>query len=243
MIEPGSIIVLQVMIDSEKNLSMSDLNFSLDFYVERGRGIHYEKDDLIKVVDGGETRYYAIIDSDIVGRGRLLCRAAILEEWQGHRKKVVLTEYTGVSIGEYASLWSYKFRYRYRLRFTTEAGGILKPDADAYIFYGKIVDSISSYNEITEDMLVAPGNTITKVAAGYLGKTGLEVQAGDRMVVIIPAESPLRALKDDGIGGKVAFDTSIMGANGEVSLQVEEKPYKIYGEFLTVGGTLFIYVV
>lgn len=243
MIEPGNIIVLQVMIDNEKNLSMNDLNFALDFYVERERTVHYDKDDLIKVVEDGDTRYYAIIDSDIVGRGRLLCRAVILEEWRGHKKKVVLTEYTGVSIGEYPTWWRSKFQHGYCLRFTTEAGGILKPDADAYIFYGKIVDSISSYNEITEELLIAAGNIITKVQAGYLGKTAIEVQAGDKVVVIIPAESPLRALKDDGIGGKVAFDTSIMGANGDTILQVEEKLYKIYGEFLTVGGTFFIYVV
>jgi len=243
MIEPGSIIVLQVVIDNEKNLSMNDLNFALDFYVERERTVHYGKDDLIKVVDKEDSAYYAIIDTNVVGRGRLLCKATIEEEWQGHRKKVVLTEYTGVSIGEYASYRTWRFRLGYRLKFMPEEGGILRPDAGAYIFYGKIIDSISSYNEITEDMLVSPGNTIKKVQAGYLGKTAIEVQAGDKVVVIIPAESPLRALKDDGIGGKVAFDTSIMGANGEVSLQVEEKPYKIYGEFLTVGGTLFIYVV
>lgn len=243
MIEPGSIIVLRVVIDNEKNLSMNDLNFALDFYVERERTVHYDKDDLIKVVDKEDSAYYAIIDTNVVGRGRLLCKATIEEEWQGHRKKVILTEYTGVSIGEYASYRTWRFRQGYRLRFMPEEGGILRPDAGAYIFYGKIIDSISSYNDITEELLIAAGNTITKVQAGYLGKTAIEVQAGDKVVVIIPAESPLRALKDDGIGGKVAFDTSIMGANGDTTLQVEEKLYKIYGEFLTIGGTLFIYVV
>lgn len=240
MIEPGCIIVLQVVIDNEKNLSMNDLNFALDFYVERERTVHYDKDDLIKVVDKEDSAYYAIINTNVVGRGRLLCKATIEEEWQGHRKKVILTEYTGVSSGEYSRPADSAYSGGYRLRFSTDK--ILKPTTGAYIFYGAVLNDITSFYEITPQMLLAPGNTITKTETETLGKTGITIEAGNKVVVLLPEDSSLRATKDDGIGGKVPFDTSIMGANGEIIIEIEEQKYRLYGELLTVGGTLYIYV-
>lgn len=240
MIEPGSIIVLQVLIESDKGASMNDLDFSLDFYVERDRNIHCAKVDLVKVVDES-IGYYAIINTDLVGRGRLMCRATINDDWQGHFKKVVLTEYTGVSIGEYSRTANPAFQAGYRLRFDFKPG-IIKPEpAATYVFYGKIIDTIASFSDVTEDLLLAPGNTVTKIS-GKPSREGIDVQAGDKVVVLVPAESEMYAAKDDGIGGKEAFDTSIMGANGEYIVPVEGNKYRLYGELMTVSGTLYIYV-
>jgi hypothetical protein len=62
------------------------------------------------------------------------------------------------------------------------------------------------------------------------------------VLVLIPSSYNYVATKDNGIGGKVPFDTSIMGCNGEKSVKVDGVTYRIYGEFMTVGGELFIYV-
>lgn len=40
----------------------------------------------------------------------------------------------------------------------------------------------------------------------------------------------------------MSFDTSIMGANGEVVVDVDGKRYKLFGEFMTVAGVLYIYI-
>ena len=66
---------------------------SFDFYVERDRALHFEKGDLLFAYDNGP-EYYACIDTDIVGRGALKCRAVILD---GVRE-VVVSGYTGFTI-------------------------------------------------------------------------------------------------------------------------------------------------
>ena len=66
---------------------------SFDFYVERDRALHFEKADLLFAYDNGP-EYYACIDTDIVGRGALKCRAVILD---GVRE-VVVSGYTGFTI-------------------------------------------------------------------------------------------------------------------------------------------------
>lgn len=66
---------------------------SLDFYVERDRALHFEKADLLFAYDNGP-EYYACIDTDIVGRGALKCRAVIID---GVRE-VVVSGYTGFTI-------------------------------------------------------------------------------------------------------------------------------------------------
>lgn len=69
----------------------------------------------------------------------------------------------------------------------------------------------------------------------------LNIEGGDRLVVAIPADRDLVAYKDNGFGGKVPFSTSVMGANG-MELKINDIKYKLYGEFITVGGELKIYI-
>ena len=92
-------------------------------------------------------------------------------------------------------------------------------------------------------MLLSSENSIISVSAGRMDKTPISnIVAGNKVVVLIPSEYGYVATKDNGIGGKVPFDTSIMGCNGEKQIVVDSQPYKIYGEFMTVSGELFIYV-
>lgn len=235
MNEVGTQLFLNVTVDAKDGTPMSELDFALDFYIERDRAVHVEKSALIRV-DGS---YFALVDSKVLGRGHLMCRATISNEFAGMAGRVIVKAYTGISFGERNRPSYTEYDNGYRLLFGDV--GIMAPKK-AYIFYGKVVNEITDYTMITEEMLLSPENRITSVDMGVLRKTGIEVEPGDRVVVLVPADSDYMATKDDGIGGKVSFDTSIMGANGEVVVDVDGKRYKLFGEFMTVAGVLYIYV-
>lgn len=119
-------------------------------------------------------------------------------------------------------------------------GGI--PEPEIYILYGNILDEITAFSQITLDMIVSSTNHIIKIKPQTLPKTSLgTLQAGSKVVVLIPNGHEYVATKDNGIGGKVPFDESIMGANGQ-SISLGDNLYKIYGEFMTVSGEIFIYI-
>lgn len=116
------------------------------------------------------------------------------------------------------------------------------PEPDIYILYGNILDEITSFSLITIEMLESSTNHIIKIKPQTLPKTSLgTLQAGSKVVVLIPNGYEYIATKDNGIGGKVPFDESIMGANGQ-SISLGNNLYKIYGEFMTVSGEIFIYI-
>lgn len=116
------------------------------------------------------------------------------------------------------------------------------PEPDIYILYGNILDEITSFSQITLEMLESSTNHIIKIKPQTLPKTSLgTLQAGSKVVVLIPNGHEYVATKDNGIGGKVPFDESIMGANGQ-SINLGNNLYKIYGEFMTVSGEIFIYI-
>ena len=50
------------------------------------------------------------------------------------------------------------------------------------------------------------------------------------------------AMKDNGLGGKDAFDETILGANGQVQVEWNGTKYDVYGELITASGELFYYV-
>lgn len=235
MNEIGTQHIIRVIVDAQSGRPMGELDFALDFYIERDKAVHLEKNELLKVDDG----YFALVDSSLLGRGHLMCRAVICDTVQGNiARKVAVKAYTGISFGERKRDTYAEYDNGYRLLFGDVE--VLRPEK-AYMFYGKVVDEITDFGQITEDMLLSPGNNVASVEVGNI-KRVVPIEAGNKVVVLVPAETGYRATKDDGIGGKVPFDTSIMGANGELTVVVENKSYRLYGEFFTVGGEIFIYV-
>lgn len=116
------------------------------------------------------------------------------------------------------------------------------PEPDVYILYGNILDNITSFSQITLEMLESSTNHIIKMKPQSLPKTSLGIlEAGSKVIVLIPNGYNYVATKDNGIGGKVQFDESIMGANGQ-SIVLGNQTYKMYGEFMTIRGELFIYI-
>lgn len=118
-------------------------------------------------------------------------------------------------------------------------------DIKAQMFYG-IIDPttsgvITTFDEITLDILNnEPGvksiipDERPSWSIGY-------VDEGSYIVVAIPAIYDFTVTKDDGFGGKIEFDESVIGANG-IDAQFENTDYRIYGEFVLVGGERIIHI-
>lgn len=246
MITEGTGFNIEIEIDSLKGTGMKDLDFKLEFYVHPNRRVYFRKEDLVHVAMSDGDKFYALLNTAGMGHGQLMCRATIQDaepKWKGGSRPVIINQSTGRMIGGGFLPTSHHEEYEegYRIRFNF-VYGLPKPEV-AYIFYGKFVDQINSFDELTPEMLVSPDNKIISVSAGKMGKTPInDIVAGNKVLVLVPSDYGYVATKDNGIGGKVPFDTSIMGCNGEKQLSVDGTTYNIYGEFMTVSGQLFIYV-
>ena len=118
------------------------------------------------------------------------------------------------------------------------------------IIYGRIPIAgvggrVIPYSSITEDM-IKNCSQLVHGEVKTMGRTSLGLTShtaeGDYCIVLVPKESGLTVTKDNGIGGKVTFDTDTAGANGDVELTVNNVIYKVYGEMLLAQGEMFIYV-
>jgi hypothetical protein len=106
-----------------------------------------------------------------------------------------------------------------------------------YSVYGNTVNIA----DITMDMIKHEDSAM-QTFEGSVGKTstGL-VPEGAYILVAVPEEFNMTAYKDDGLGRKVDFDESVIGANGVV-VNYDGVNYKLYGELSLVEGERFLYV-
>lgn len=241
--------MIQISIDSHRDQSMQDMEFVLEFYVHANRKKVYGKGDLVRIDRAdGCSMFFARVDTGTLGKGILMCNVHISDpepRWKDGRRPVVIRRNTGCGVGGASDCPHHSIQTcweeGYKVDFNT-VWSVPKPEV-AYIFYGKFVDSISSFDDITPEMLLSPDNSIFSVTAGKMDKTRIgSLVPGNKVVVLVPSDYGYVATKDNGIGGKVPFDTSVMGCNGEKELVVDGNGYRIFGEFMTVGGELFIYV-
>ena len=111
------------------------------------------------------------------------------------------------------------------------------------MYYGYIANNnMTSVVQINADDLAV--STLTNAPAEAVGRIALgNVPAGTFTVMLLPAG--LTAYKDDGFGGKVAFevDNGIpgSGANGTL-ITVDGVEYNVFGEFNLVTGTTTVYI-
>ena len=68
------------------------------------------------------------------------------------------------------------------------------------------------------------------------------MEEGDKVVVLIPEETAYTATKDNGMGERMPFNTSILGSNGEQRVTIDGVTYRAYGEMMTTEGEMYIYV-
>ena len=134
-------------------------------------------------------------------------------------------------------------------------GGTEEPvDTTPYMYYGRLsfqdvggTNSVIPYSQITEAMInkgVSDGK-LTKEAPKTMGKTSMgkfaETSKYDYIIVAVPASKNYTVTKDNGIGGKMAFDEDSAGANG-IDITINNVACKLYGEMLVSQGQYFIYI-
>lgn len=241
--------MIQVSIDSHRDTPMTDLEFSLEFYVYPNRRKLISKNDLIRIDrTDGTSLFYVLLDTRTLGEGTLMCNVSIMDpepRWKGGKRPVLLKRNTGYGIGNTPdsprNAIQSEWIEGYKVDFNT-VWSIPKPEV-AYIFYGHLVNQLTSYADITSDMLVSSENHIVSVSAGKMGKTSCGVmEEGDKVVVLIPVDTSYEATKDNGFGGQMPFNTQIMGSNGENIVTIDGVQYRAYGEMMTTEGEMFIYV-
>ncbi len=123
----------------------------------------------------------------------------------------------------------------------------MHPDCDvkAQMFYG-IIDPtttgvISSYSDITVDMLKQQTGVKSTIPGERVALSMGYVNEGSYIVIAVPTMYDFNVTKDNGFGGKVAFEDDIIGANG-IDVEFNDVDYRIYGEFVLVGGERFVYI-
>ena len=241
--------IIETDIESVKGLQVSEIDFTLSFFVHPNRRVTFRKSDLVHIAMSDGDKYYALLDTRKVGRGELMCDISIKDpepRWTGGARPVVLRHSTGKVIGAACGSSMRKdtcntYEEGYKVSFNFVYG---LPKAEvAYIFYGHLVNRLTSYAEITSDMLVSPENHIVSVSSGKMGKTSCGVMAeGDKVVVLIPVDTTYTATKDNGFGGQMPFNTQILGSNGENIVTIDGIQYRAYGEMMTTEGEMFVYV-
>lgn len=196
--------------------------------------LSFKKSELVKVYPKDGVKYYALIDG--LERGHLMCRVEIVDHeafWSDGKRPVVISGYTGYDIGLCGGEGKELRCGDYKVSFDA----VQNIPADYAPFYIGAVTGINGYAEITAEMVkgLEICNSMTQCKE-------LLVEEGDRVVVAVPYDKRmLVAYKDNGIGGMMQWSTSIMGANG-LMLMIDDVPYRVFGEFMSVGGTLKLYI-
>ena len=196
--------------------------------------LSFKKSELVKVYPEEGVKYFALIDG--LERGHLMCRVEIVDHeafWVEGKRPVVISGYTGYDIGLCGGEGNTLSCGDYKVSFDA----VQNIPADYAPFYIGAVKEVDDYAEITAEMVKG----LEMCSARTLYKE-LEAEEGDRVVVAVPYDKRmLVAYKDNGIGGMMPWSTSIMGANG-ITLMIGEIPYRVFGEFMTVGGKVKIYI-
>lgn len=227
---------------------MSALDFSVEFYVHPNRRETFAKRDLLPVVQNGEEQYFAMLHTRRIGDGRIYAEISINSpesQWAGSIRPVVLKFDTGILVGKAGnctktSVPEPTLCQGYLVSF--DMVDEIPKSETAYMFYGTISDDLTSFDQITPGMIASPANNMVKVAASVLDRTSLSVTEGDKVVVLLPYDSELKAYKDNGLGTLVPFSDVILGSNGDDSVVINGDVYRIYGELMLAGGELFIYI-
>lgn len=214
-------------------IGLDDVDYVIHFYIERDRTVSFKKSELVKVYPEDGVKYYAMIDG--LERGHLMCRVEIVDHeafWKEGKRPVVISGYTGYDIGLCGGEGKELGCSGYSVRFE-QVEDIPMDFAPIYIGVMRDVD----YPNITAEMVKA-----LELCSAETQYKELETVEGDRVVVAVPYDKRmLVAYKDNGIGGMMQFSTSIMGANG-LMLMIDDVPYRVFGEFMSVGGTLKLYI-
>ncbi len=211
-------------------------SLSVEFYIEREKTIKFLKEDLIKVYKDGGVEYYAPVKANELGRGHLMAAVEFEDRepvYPGGRRRVVVSGFTGYTIpcmgeGNTISCGSYEISFRKDENI---------PKNEGTKIYVGTTERVVGYEYITEGMI----KNLTSYKVEPM-EMSLLAQQGERFVIAIPYDWELKAYKDNGFGGRVPFCEMVMGANGNIEVEIDGVRHKIYGEFFTTTGNTKIYI-
>lgn len=114
------------------------------------------------------------------------------------------------------------------------------------MFYGylpyEVTGTIDDFNQITMDMITKSGEAVKAVSPSRVGKVSAGmIPEGSIVFAAIPSAYKYEVTKDNGIGGEVPFNTSVLGSNGS-TIVLNGVTYTIYGELMLTSGEVFIYI-
>ena len=117
---------------------------------------------------------------------------------------------------------------------------------DGKMFFGyipyEVTGDITSYADITMEMIKDPRSKIVEINAQVLERTPLgHVEQACFIFAAVPAESSLTVSKDNGFGGKLEFSEEDFGCN-DLVVVLDEIEYRVFGELALVSGDRFIYI-
>lgn len=116
----------------------------------------------------------------------------------------------------------------------------------ANVFFGyfpyTVQPDLANYADIKLEHLQHE-DAVIEEADGIMNKTSIGVVPEACFIVVaIKKNLGLVAKKDDGIGGLVNFDESVVGANS-LEVDFEGEKYLLFGEYTIIDGERFVYVV
>lgn len=120
------------------------------------------------------------------------------------------------------------------------------PDG-AKIYYGYIPFEVhnglcANMKDITPEMIKDERCSFEIVEPKKLGEVSLgNVPDYAIMIVLVPKAGEFKVSKNNGMGSKVDFDESVLGANG-IDFEMDEIEYVLYGEFATISGERKIFI-
>ena len=231
--------IRRVILEAENGKSMDELDFTLDFFVHANRLQTMKKSDLVRVSTEEGVFFYAVIDSQILGRGKVKCRVSVTDiepRLEGMERPVVFVRDVGITIGGLYRCARDKvlkcFEEGFKINFE-KVTDIPRQKAQNVMF-GILKSDIASYGDITPSMVYgfSTADALDGISIGQLS-------VGDKVTILVDGDNPNHVLKNDGFGKYVPFDTSVLGSNGDYTITVDDKAYRIYGEMMLVSGELF----
>lgn len=116
----------------------------------------------------------------------------------------------------------------------------------ANVFFGyfpyTVQPDLANYADIKLEHLQHE-DAVIKEADGIMDKTSIGVVPEACFIVVaIKKDLGLVAKKDNGIGGLVDFEESVVGANN-LEVDFEGEKYLLFGEYTIIDGEIFVYVV
>lgn len=258
---------IKLNITAKDKMPMSKLGFDCEFWLEgSGRKVVISKFDMAEILFKNKpAEYFAqIYGSELGGVGGwLFCTVAIQqpdENWPcGYRDVTIEKVFTGIYLGHCCGRipraprhccdgkqWHNGFKVSFeKVDYLPKSDVVEDEDinggesnepstGDFELHYG-IIRGLTSFAAISSSQFAG----LTTLSSKPNTMVNVPIMEGDTLVVLTKGDV---VKKDDGIGGKVDFSTSVMGANGE-SVNIDGVNYKAYGETFIVSGNVGFYIV